>query len=57
MVDGHLSTKFGVNLLHGYQENGFYRLTTGAWRTEMDGRWLDARVMTVVLLCNSTIQS
>ena len=28
MVDSYLSTKFGINLLHGFCENAFYERTT-----------------------------
>ncbi len=48
MVNKYLSTKFGINLLDRFRENGFYGRT--------DGR-MDARVTTVALLCSSTKQS
>ncbi len=36
MVKRYLSTKFGINLLEGFWENGFYGRTDN-WRTD-DGR-------------------
>ncbi len=49
MVARYLSLKFGVNPLDGFRENDVYRRT---YR-----RTMDARVMTVALLCSSTKQS
>ncbi len=36
MVKGYLSTKFGINLLHGFWENGFYRRRTDDGRQGHD---------------------
>ncbi len=54
MVKRYLSTKFGINLLDAFWENGFYGRTDGR-RT--DGRKMDAHVTTVALLYSSTKQS
>ncbi len=36
MVDSYLSTKFGINLFHGFRENAFYgRTTTDACATAL----------------------
>ena len=48
MLDKHLSTKFGVNLLGGFRGNRFY------YGQMTDGRTTDARAMSAALRCSST---
>ncbi len=47
MVDGYLSTKFGIDSLDGFWENAFY----GRWT---DGRTTDARATALALLTQSS---
>ena len=49
MVDRYMSLQFGANPLDGFRENDVYG--------QMGGQTTGAHVMTVALLCSSTIRA